>query len=234
MSHEIRTPLNAIIGFSGAMTSGIFGDINPPRYREYVEDIEKSGEHLATVVNDILALSKIEAGKWQLEKSEFLINDCLVDSIRMIKDQASEKELDISVHGEQNSPELVLYADHSALKRIIINLLSNAVKFTERCGEIICSYEVTADGGARILIADTGVGIPPDRIEKVLNPFEQAKNEYDLNEEGTGLGLSIVQKLVELHEGSFSLASEMGVGTTAIITLPAKNVVQRPAIRANS
>ncbi len=234
MSHEIRTPLNAIIGFSGAMTSGIFGEINPPRYREYVEDIEKSGEHLATVVNDILALSKIEAGKWQLEKTEFLINVCLADSIRMIKDLALEKELNLSVSDPQGLSGLTLYGDLSALKRVIINLLSNAVKFTERRGEIVCSYELTCDGGIKIVIKDTGVGIPPDRIDKVLNPFEQAKNEYDLNEEGTGLGLSIVQKLVELHEGKFKLTSELGKGTSAIIILPPENVVQPPAKRLSS
>ncbi len=225
MSHEIRTPLNAIIGFSEVITSEIFGEISPPKYKEYVEDIKYSGEHLATVIKDILDLSKIEAGKWQLDETEFELDNCVNEVFKMLKDQASEKKIQLSYENKVPEKTITLHGDISAFKRTIINLLNNSVKFTRVGGWIDCMVTSSADGGAILCISDNGIGIPEDRLEQVLHPFEQIHDAHDLNEEGTGLGLSIVKKLVELHGGSFSLTSTENVGTAATISIPPERVL---------
>lgn len=232
MSHEIRTPLNAIMGFSEVMTSGIFGEIHPPQYKEYAEDIRSSGEHLTTVIKDILDLSKIEAGKWQLHEEEFKLETCIKDALKMIENPAKEKKIELVYENfvkkktaDETGSFIKLNADDSAIKRVIINLLSNSVKFTEDGGKISCRIFKAEDGRVFIKIKDNGIGIPKDRIEHVLHPFEQVNGAYYLNDEGTGLGLSIVQKLVELHGGEFLLESEECIGTSATISLPPERVV---------
>ncbi len=225
MSHEIRTPLNAIIGFSEVMLSGIFGEIKEPRYIGYLNDIKDSGEHLATVIKDILDLSKIEAGKWHLDEAEFSLEDCIDDAVRMLEPHAEEKNITLRKHREEIGGTINIYGDIHAIKRAIINILSNAVKFTGEGGKVDCRVSIGNRGNAVIVIEDNGIGIPANRIEKVLHAFEQADESHDLNEEGTGLGLPIVKELVELHGGEFTLFSEEGVGTQAYISLPAERVL---------
>ncbi len=225
MSHEIRTPLNAIIGFSEAMLAGIGGKIVSSKHLEYLKDIKNSGEHLATVIKDILDLSKIEAGKWRLEESEFLLNDCLKDAIKMVEPLAVQKHIEL-IYGASNvSGPVKVFGDIHAMKRVFINLLTNAIKFTKEEGTITCSLKRKRSGCVSVEFADNGIGIPKDRIEHVLNPFEQSLGEHDLNEKGTGLGLPIVKNLVELHGGKFTLTSEVDVGTTAIISLPTSRII---------
>lgn len=230
MSHEIRTPLNAIIGFSDAMLMGIFGTIKEPRYQAYLADIKGSGEHLATVINDILDLSKIESGKWKLRESEFSLDECIEDAMTILTLQATNKKISLEYEMDTSQSSFMIFGDMSTIKRTIINLLSNAVKFTTEEGFVRCHVGLSVNGDVKIGIVDTGIGIPADRIENVLNPFEQCEEESYINEEGTGLGLSIVKKLVELHGGTFRLESEVGVGTSATIILPKKRLIPQKNI----
>ncbi len=225
MSHEIRTPLNAIIGFSDVMLLGLHGEIKQPKYQEYLNDIKGSGEHLATVIKDILDLSKIEAGKWHLEETEFSLLTCTKEATKMLEPQASQKNVLLSCDTDPQTHTLKLVGDMHAIKRSIINLLSNAVKFTGERGAVHCRTTRADDGGVNIEVIDTGIGIPSNRLEHVLNPFEQCEDTHEHNEEGTGLGLPIVKKLIELHDGIFTLESEVGTGTRAIISIPAQRIL---------
>ncbi|MEZ5759342.1 MAG: transporter substrate-binding domain-containing protein [Emcibacteraceae bacterium] len=225
MSHEIRTPLNAIIGFSDVMLSGIFGEIKEPRYIDYLNNIKDSGEHLATVIKDILDLSKIEAGKWHLVETDFSLDECVDDAMKMLEPHAQQKNINFTKQKGEFGRLISIYGDAHAIKRAIINILSNAIKFTGELGNVTCKIELDDKGQAVISVEDTGVGIPANRIALVMNAFEQGDASYDLNEEGTGLGLPIVKKLVELHGGQFELFSEVGIGTKAVITLPQNRVL---------
>ena len=225
MSHEIRTPLNAIIGFSDVMLLGLHGEIKEPKYQEYLNDIKGSGEHLAIVIKDILDLSKIEAGKWHLDETEFSLLSCTKEAAKMLESQASQKNVSLSCDADEQAHALKIIGDMHAIKRSIINLLSNAVKFTSEKGAVLCRTTRTDDGGVTIEVVDTGIGIPSNRLEHVLNPFEQCEDTHELNEEGTGLGLPIVKKLIELHDGVFTLESEVGIGTRAIISIPAQRIL---------
>ncbi|MCP5381875.1 MAG: transporter substrate-binding domain-containing protein [Kordiimonadaceae bacterium] len=225
MSHEIRTPLNAIIGFSDVMLSGIFGEIKEPRYIEYLNNIKDSGEHLATVIKDILDLSKIEAGKWHLVETDFSLDDCIDDAMKMLEPHAKNKNIIFTKQKGESGRRISIYGDAHAIKRAVINIISNAIKFTGESGNVTCKIELDDKGQAVISVEDTGVGIPANRIALVMNAFEQGDASHDLNEEGTGLGLPIVKKLVELHGGHFNLFSEVGIGTKAVITLPENRVL---------
>ncbi|HRW30343.1 MAG TPA: transporter substrate-binding domain-containing protein, partial [Emcibacteraceae bacterium] len=225
MSHEIRTPLNAIIGFSDVMLSGIFGEIKVPRYIEYLNNIKDSGEHLATVIKDILDLSKIEAGKWHLVETDFSLDECVDDAMKMLEPHAKQKNINFIKQKGVSGRLISIYGDAHAIKRAIINIISNAIKFTGELGNVICEVKLNDIGQAVISVEDTGVGIPANRIALVMNAFEQGDASHDLNEEGTGLGLPIVKKLVELHGGQFELFSEVGIGTKAVITLPENRVL---------
>lgn len=222
MSHEIRTPLNAIMGFSEAMLNGLGGEITNPKHREYLRDIKGSGEHLATVIKDILDLSKIESGKWVLNEQSFLLNHCVEDALKIVSPQAQSKQIAIDL--DMKTPTQIFGDDH-AFRRILINLLTNAIKFTGQNGHVRCTLQPSRVGGIRLEIADNGIGIPANRLEDVLNPFEQSHTDHLLNEEGTGLGLPIVKNLVELHGGTFELESEEGNGTKASIHLPKSRMV---------
>mgnify|MGYP000672242978 FL=1 len=224
MSHEIRTPLNAIIGFSDAMLAGVGGAVEQRKHIEYLTDIRNSGEHLATVINDILDLSKIEAGKWKLDEIDFNVEDCLQDAIKMLLPQAEKKQISIHYEPSENIIPEYIHGDINAIKRIFINLLSNSIKYTSEGGKIDCSINKQRNGGVDIKFQDNGIGIPEDRIEHVLSPFEQIQEESYLNEEGTGLGLPIVKHLIELHSGKFTLTSQVGVGTTATVFVPSRRV----------
>ena len=225
MSHEIRTPLNAIIGFSDVMSSGVFGEINIPKYKEYLRDIKGSGEHLATVIKDILDLSKIESGNWQLNENEFDLNVCIKDSLKMLRRQAKDKEIELSYSPLKDNHPLMILGDVNAYRRIIINLLSNSVKFTKNGGEVGCLVVAKDNGSIELEIKDNGIGIPEDRLDYVISPFGQNHDDEQPKEVGTGLGLSIVKQLVELHRNTFKLESELGVGTSAFINIPNFKVI---------
>ena len=224
MSHEIRTPLNAIIGFSEAMLGGVGGDVKSDRHKEYLTEIKNSGEHLSTVIKDILDLSKIEAGKWQIEENTFNFEKSIKEVFTMLSPQAEAKNITLTYDAEDKISSATVSGDESAIKRIFINLISNSIKFTGDDGYVECNVSANRNGNIVVDIKDNSIGIPSDRIDKVLNPFEQVHADSDLNEEGTGLGLSIVQKLVELHNGKFKLESEYGLGTTASITIPSNRI----------
>lgn len=227
MSHEIRTPLNAIIGFSEVMTQNIYGEKMPSRYQEYLGDIESSGRHLASVINNILDLSKIEAGKWNLDERKFSLGDCTQSAVMMLETMARSKGVSLDFVADEFA-DVTVIADETAIKRIIINLISNAVKFTEEGGNVSCYIRLNEFGGAELTVKDTGIGIPEDKIEHVLTPFGQdaAAQVMVENGNGTGLGLSIVKQLAEMHGGSFNLESKYGQGTSAIFTIPSERVMK--------
>jgi two-component system cell cycle sensor histidine kinase PleC len=216
MSHELRTPLNAIIGFSQVMENQMFGPIGAEKYVEYARDIFRSGQFLLDVISDILDMSKIEAGRLQLELQKTSIPDMIDETIKLLADRARESKVTIV----RTAPKhLDINADKRALKQILINLTSNAVKFTPEGGEVTVTAS-TLDDKAMITIADTGIGIPPRDIEKLGRPFEQVENQFTKTKGGSGLGLAISRSLVELHGGALAIESEIGKGTKVTVTLP--------------
>jgi len=218
MSHELRTPLNAVLGFVDLVETETFGPIGDPRYREYAADARQGGRHLLSLINDILDLSKIESGKMSLEPRALSVPGLIDAGVRLFTRSARERGLTLITRVPRDLPPI--HADERAARQIIINLLSNAVKFTDEGGRIEIS--ATVDGDAvSIVVMDTGIGIPPDQLERALLPFEQVENHYGRAREGTGLGLSIVQGLVSLHDGRLEIASEPGRGTTVTVRLKA-------------
>jgi cell cycle sensor histidine kinase DivJ len=217
MSHELRTPLNAIIGFSEILTSELYGRLENDKQREYAELIHESGNHLLDVVNDILDMSKIETGNFELFPETFDVTE-LVDGCRkLVASQAEAAGLRIETDLPYSMPEL--YADRRAIKQIVLNLLSNAVKFSKSGGRIVVG--AYRDGaGAALYVADEGIGIPGHEIARLGDPFVQLKESFDRRHTGTGLGLSVVKGLVTLHGGQLDIESELGVGTRVTIRLP--------------
>jgi PAS domain S-box-containing protein len=220
MSHELRTPLNAIIGFSEIMKMEMFGAIGQPQYREYAHDIHDSGVHLLAIINDILDLSKIEAGKFELHLAD-LDTEALVDScLRLMKDRAKSGGLTLHAALPQELPPL--QADERAVKQILINLLSNATKFTPAGGQVTVGARTDESGDYLLWVADTGIGIAEKDLPKALASFSQVDSALNRKYAGTGLGLPLVRLLAELHGGTMSLDSEIGVGTTVTVRLPQK------------
>ncbi|MEC9346751.1 MAG: hybrid sensor histidine kinase/response regulator [Pseudomonadota bacterium] len=220
MSHELRTPMNAIIGFSEMMLQEIFGPVGDRRYHSYLEDIHTSGQHLLDIINDILDLSKVEAGRMEFHPEPIYAIDLAEDAIRFLRRRIEEKRMTVRMDVPDN---VVLILDARAAKQILLNLLSNAVKYTPEGGTI----EVRVDAGGDqpvLVVRDTGMGIPEDKIATVLEPFGQARQDLYLASIGTGLGLPIVKELVEAHDGSISLESTVGQGTTVTVMLPPKRV----------
>jgi len=216
MSHELRTPLNAIIGFSEVMTNEFFGPIGTPKYIEYANDIRRSGQFLLDVINDILDMSQIEAGRLDLEIEDVHFNTLLEEVMRLVGPRAAEGKLNIVQQIEDAKP---FRADRRALKQVMINLLSNAVKFTPEGGTVTIKGRST-EAGFVLSIADTGIGIPQRDIQKLGRPFEQVENQFTKSRGGSGLGLAISRSLVELHHGTLEIASAVGKGTTVTVTLP--------------
>ncbi|WP_350333415.1 sensor histidine kinase [Coralliovum pocilloporae] len=216
ISHELRTPLNAIIGFSEIMTSEMFGKLGADKYREYCEDIHHSGTYLLGVINDILDMSKIEAGHLQLEREEICLKPLVEEALRIVQTQAEQRKLTLETDLD-NSLELL--ADRRAMKQTIINLLSNSVKFTPEDGRIFLKAKVVADS-VIVTIRDTGIGIPQNELRKLGRPFEQVQNQFTKNHQGSGLGLAIARSLVELHGGSMRICSRVGEGTIVSMRLP--------------
>jgi two-component system, cell cycle sensor histidine kinase PleC len=227
MSHELRTPLNAILGFSEVMKSEIMGPMPNPTYREYAAHIHHSGTHLLNLINEVLDLSRIEAGRYELHEEPLRLVDVAEDCHRLLKLRAESKGLQIVPHCDGQLPQL--WADERAVRQVCFNLLSNALKFTPRGGQIVLTVSVTPEGGQRISVRDTGPGIPKEEIPKVLQAFGQGSLAHQTAEGGTGLGLPIVQKLIELHGGSLELISELRKGTEAVVTFPKQRVLQAMA-----
>ncbi|MFO1122538.1 MAG: ATP-binding protein [Hyphomicrobiales bacterium] len=216
MSHELRTPLNAIIGFSEIMVAQIFGALGSEKYREYANDIHRSGQFLLDVINDILDMSKIEAGRMQIEVERFDLSAMFDEVMRLVGPRAFEGHVTI----ERNVGEAIqMEADKRAIKQVVINLMSNAVKFTPEGGKVTVSAE-ELDSLIRIRIADTGIGIPARDIEKLGRPFEQAENQFTKSKGGSGLGLAISKSLVDLHGGTVDIQSTVGAGTVVTVQLP--------------
>jgi two-component system, cell cycle sensor histidine kinase PleC len=216
MSHELRTPLNAIIGFSEIMESGMFGPLGAEKYHEYCSDIRGSGEYLLDVINDILDMSKIEAGRIRLDFEDLDLDTLLNEAIRVVGARALDKQLQLKA---RISPELRLRADRRALKQIVLNLLSNAVKFTPVGGRVTVRGRAT-DHCITLGIADTGIGIAKDALARLGRPFEQVESQLTKSHQGSGLGLAISKSLVELHGGRMRIRSTLGKGTLVVVRLP--------------
>ncbi|HTW33535.1 MAG TPA: ATP-binding protein [Rhizomicrobium sp.] len=217
MSHELRTPLNAVIGFSQLMEEETFGPLGSPRYREYTGLVQKAGRHLLDLINDILDMSKIEAGKFELHREQIdvriLVNECSM----LMRERA--KQAGIALQEEVPSEPLQLDVDRRAVKQILLNLLSNAVKFTPEGGRVI-TRAVQSGRSVSLSVEDTGVGIPADQLYRLGNPFVQLRNNAGSTHEGTGLGLALVRSLAEMHGGQLRIESVEGRGTTVTVEIP--------------
>jgi len=223
VSHELRTPLNAIIGFSEIIMAQLFGPVEPPQYREYAGDIHASGRHLLSLINDILDLSKIEAGKFEMLEARVDIADAVDTSLRLIRERAKNGKVELVNDLPDTLPELV--ADRRAVKQILINLLSNAVKFTEAGGTVTVGAVLRPDGTLEISVEDTGIGMDNADIALAMTPFGQAESALNRRFEGTGLGLPLAERLIALHGGTLDLHSERGVGTRVSVRFPAVRVL---------
>src|SRR5690606_19024402 len=216
MSHELPTPLNAIIGFSELMEQQIFGPLGNERYKEYVSDIYASGTYLLGVINDILDMSKIEAGQFTIHREPVDLCPLILEAVRVVSLQASKKDIEVTTDIPDS---IALNADRRALKQILLNLLSNAVKFTGQGGKVNLRAR-TVSGSLVLLIKDTGCGIPRGALKKLGRPFEQVENQFSKSHTGSGLGLAISRSLADMHGGSLRIRSKEGVGTVVRVRIP--------------
>lgn len=221
LSHELRTPLNAIIGFSDAMRNEVMGALENESYLQYAEDIHNSAGHVLELVNGILDLSKIEAGKMELSEDEVDIPAIIEECLRFVRDQAEKTNIKLVTECDDNLP--LLRADQLKIKQILLNLLSNALKYTPEDGQVMVVARLTNSGAMEIEVRDTGIGIESEEIPKVLARFGQA--EAAKGREGTGLGLTITKSLAELHGGALRIVSGEGVGTRVVVQLPKERVM---------
>ncbi len=217
MSHELRTPLNSIIGFSEVLEQELFGKLGNDRYVDYAGMIHTSGDHLLTLINQILDLSKIEAGRYELVRHPFDLRDVIADCTDLLATQSRDAKVSLEV--ELPEGELEVDADHTAIRQAVLNIMSNAVKFTTDGGSVTVRLEAV-DRMARLTVSDTGIGISPNDLRRVMIPFEQVDSAFAATKQGTGLGLPIVKSLVELHGGSVELASTLGKGTNVTLWIP--------------
>ncbi|HEX4106058.1 MAG TPA: ATP-binding protein [Rhizomicrobium sp.] len=228
MSHELRTPLNAILGFSEIIAEECFGRVGNPQYTDYARDIHSSGAHLLSLINDLLDIAKIEAGRMEILPTPLDARGMLDAALKLVITKAAEKRQALIVRVEPSCP--ALYADERALKQILINLVSNAVKFTPQGGHIEVIADRAPDGFFRLAVRDDGPGIPSAKLDTIFVPFSQVDNHFDRQAGGTGLGLALVKGLAELHGGRAWIESEMHHGCTAFVALPCKT--PRPAVAA--
>ena len=227
MSHELRTPLNAIIGFSEVMQNELFGPIGDARYASYAADIHDSGDHLLSIINDILDLAKLEAGKLEIHERETSLGDVMERCMTLVRARADEAGIDLECRIESNLPNVM--ADERALKQVLLNLLSNAVKFTPRHGSVAARVGLFADGQMFIAVSDTGLGMNPEDVKKALQPFGQVDSHLARQHAGTGLGLPISAGLMRAHGGELIVESVLNLGTTVTATLPASRMVKKKA-----
>ncbi|HEY3638668.1 MAG TPA: HAMP domain-containing sensor histidine kinase [Rhizomicrobium sp.] len=227
MSHELRTPLNAILGFSEMIQKECFGPVGSARYAEYANDIHSSGAHLLSLINDLLDIAKIEAGKMEIAPRALDARHVLKSALRILAVRARERQQELVIQIDPNAPPL--YADERAVKQILLNLVSNAVKFTPEGGRITVAASRSAQGDFQVMVEDNGPGITRDKLERVFTPFNQVNNRFDRQGEGTGLGLTLVRGLAELHGGTAWIESDTGKGCRAYVTLPKTQTVRAPA-----
>jgi signal transduction histidine kinase len=218
MSHELRTPLNAIIGFSEVLQERMFGELNP-KQAEYVQDVHGSGRHLLSLINDILDLSKVEAGRMELELAPFSLPAALQNALTLVRERAERHGLTLTLTIDERLGDIL--ADERKVKQILLNLLSNAVKFTPEGGRIAVTA-IPADGFVEIAVSDTGIGIAPEDQEAIFEEFRQVGRDYARKREGTGLGLTLARRFVQLHGGRLWVKSEVGQGSTFTFTLPVR------------
>ncbi|MGE5147721.1 MAG: sensor histidine kinase, partial [Candidatus Eiseniibacteriota bacterium] len=222
---ELRTPLNAIIGFAEMMEMEVFGDLGNDHYREYISDIHHSGQHLLNLINDILDVSKVEAGKIELRESDIDVADVIASCVRLMTERAATGQVSIELDVPRDLP--ALYADEHRVKQILLNLLSNGVKFTPPSGTVTVRVRADRMQGFAIEVIDTGIGIAAKDIPRAFEPFVQIDSALNRKAEGTGLGLPLSRALMNLHGGTLDLISEAGKGTNVRIAFPAVRIVQR-------
>jgi two-component system cell cycle sensor histidine kinase PleC len=225
MSHELRTPLNAIIGFSEMMIKETFGVLGHPKYKEYLGDVHASARHLLEIINEVLDMSKIEAGRIELDESEVDMRELIASVTRMMASRAFGNNLKLDMDVPDNLPNL--YADQRLVRQILINIVTNAVKFSKHGGHINIHACLLNDGRIQVDIKDEGIGIPKNKIKQAMEPFGQVSDrpENARDQQGTGLGLPLAKAMVELHDGSLRLESEVGKGTTVFVIFPAYRVI---------
>ncbi len=223
MSHELRSPLNSVLGFSEIMKKELFGPLGSPRYQEYVEDIGQSASHLLAIINDILNISKIEAGKLELDETKVDVGAVVEICARLMYMRAAEAGIQLETNLAADLPKIFL--DSRKVKQILLNLISNAVKFTPKGGKVTVSAGLNERGELVIKVADTGIGIAPENIGRALSPFMQIDSSLSRKYEGTGLGLPLSKALIELHGGQLTIESQLGTGTTVTVTFPTTRVV---------
>ncbi|MDY0882255.1 ATP-binding protein [Dongia soli] len=228
MSHELRTPLNAIIGFSDVMRMEMIGPVGNPQYRAYISDIHGSALHLLGIINDVLDVSRIEAGKVQLMESVVNLEEVFDSVLRLVRERQTEAGLTMDIALPSRPPRL--NADKRKLKQILINLIGNAIKFTPEGGNIKLSARLLDQGGLEIVVSDNGIGIASEDIERVLQPFVQADSALHRKFDGAGLGLPLSRGLARLHGGDLVLDSTPGRGTRAIVILPPERVMDGPQL----
>lgn len=223
MSHELRTPLNSIIGFSELLISIDIGTLGLSRANEYLGDINRSGRHLLRLISDILDISKIEVGELKLDEEALCLRELSEECMRMIKERARRAGTRIENH--LRPPKVRLFADETRIKQIILNLLTNAIKFTESGGVVSLSWHKNDNGSISLKVTDTGAGMAMENIKVALEPFGQVANSMTREHEGAGLGLPLSRRLAELHQADLTIESEIGKGTTVLVTFPAERVV---------
>ena len=218
MSHELRTPLNAIMGFSQIIGEEVYGPVGHLKYREYANDIGAAGHHLLDLISDILDMAKIESGKMQLSLEPLNLAQLIKDVVRKMK--ALARSADLALVIDDDASQLMATVDERAVRQILLNLISNAIKFTPAGGEVRVRVELEATEAIAISVADTGMGMSPEDVARVFEPFEQASSNNQISRPGTGLGLPIVKALIELHGGSVEMRSQRGQGTVVRVLLP--------------
>ena len=219
MSHELRTPLNAIIGFSELIEQDLAGEQKlAKRYPDYVQDIRQAGQHLLSVINDILDLAKVESGQIELHEAQCNMADCIMSSVKLVLNQAKQAGVDLKWVRSTELPEII--GDDKKLRQILINLLSNAVKFTPPGGSIEVGAHIDPEGAMVISVRDTGIGIAHNDLNRIFQPFAQAQSGHARNHDGTGLGLSLTKAMTEMHGGTIKIDSEVGTGTTVTLRFP--------------
>jgi two-component system, cell cycle sensor histidine kinase PleC len=222
MSHELRTPLNAIIGFSEAMIGEIKGPLGHPKYRDYASDILAGGKHLLELISDILDMSRIEVGRYELHEEWLEVAEAIDAAVRLLRARAEESGIRLSIDIAPGLPPL--YAEQRAVRQILLNLIGNAVKFTKREGTITVEAALLPDGGLRLRVNDTGIGIAEDHMPLVLKPFGQVETALSRKHGGVGLGLPLSKRLAELHGGTLEITSTPGVGTAVDVRFPRQRV----------
>ncbi len=223
ISHELRTPLNAIMGFSEVMSEEKFGPIANDRYKGYVSDIRTSSEHLLSLVNDLLDLTKIESGNLELNFTSVNLSDIVGQCVSLMQPQATRERIVMRTSMPDNLPPVV--ADHRSLRQIVLNLLSNAVKFTGTGGQVIVSAQFGEDGEIRLQVRDTGIGMSETDLKKAMEPYRQIKAVNENGQPGTGLGLPLTKALAEANRAEFHISSEKDKGTLVQIIFPTTRVL---------